>query len=225
MIAGLLAALKGGALWSRAGALAARAGRWLEGDFWRVAALLAVLACGVLMLRIEGLHITFHAGSFQFRFIHFDGLKDRAERAEAALQAARKAAAEARAAQAAANHQPAHISRAIAEASDAQSNEYYEKGRAAAAAYAAANSVRSACPEGGTGGPGLSGADRATAQHDSPGDLTEMVALSRADFDQLTGYGLRLAQVHQDAQALIDAGVAAALEDEPPPDPAGTPLH
>ena len=52
-----------------------------------------------------------------------------------------------------------------------------------------------------------------------------MVALSRADFDQLTGYGLRLAQVHQDAQALIDAGVAAALEDEPPPDPAGTPLH
>ena len=41
MIAGLWAALKGWSIWRRLGALASRAGHWLMGDFWRVAALIA----------------------------------------------------------------------------------------------------------------------------------------------------------------------------------------
>lgn len=219
MIAGIWVALKGWFAWTRAAGLARRFAHWLMGDFWRIAALAAALACGVLMLRIEGLHVSFHVGPFHFRFIEIDGLRDRAERAEAALKAVKAAQSKAVAAQAAANHEPARISRAIAEASDVQAKDYYEKGRAAGAAFAAAHGVRNACPEGGANSASLPGSNSAAAQHDGPGDSAGMVAVPRADFDQLTGNALRLAQVREDAQALIASGVAVPIETEPPPDP------
>lgn len=219
MIAGLWTALKGWSIWPRAQAAARSAGHWLAGDFWRIAALITALSCAVLLVRIEGLHVSLPAGSFRFPLITIEGLKERATKAEAALAAVKKAQGAASAAQAAANHEPAQISRAIAEASDAQSKGYLDSGRAAASVYAAANSVRGACPEGGTGGASVPGADSAAAKHDSAGDDAEMVAVTRADFDSLTGSALRLAQVHQDAQALIDAGVAVPSDGEPPPEP------
>ncbi|RSU73170.1 hypothetical protein BRX37_16585 [Sphingomonas sp. S-NIH.Pt3_0716] len=190
-------------------AAAARAFRWLVADFWRLVAFVLLIACAALSIRADGLH---------FGPVQIEGLKDRAHHAESALRIVRGAQDRATAAQAAANHQPAQVSRDIAEASNVQSQSYYEQGRAAAAGYAAGNGVRKACPEGRAAGADLPGTDRATAQHDSAGETADMVAVTRADFDQLTGNSLRLAQVREDAQALIDAGVAEAWEVEPPPD-------
>lgn len=209
MIGGLLAAAKGWTIWQTAGHFMRRAFRWLAADFWRLVAFALLIVCAVLSIRSDGLHVG---------FIQIDGLKDRASHAEAALAAIKDDQGKATAAQAAVNHQPAQVSRAVAEASDVQSKNYYEQGRAATAVYAAANSVRRACPEGRASGPGVPGTDRPAAQHDGAGDAAEMVAVSRADLDRLSGLALRVAQVREDAQAMIAAGVAVPMEVDPPPD-------
>ncbi|NKJ43180.1 hypothetical protein [Novosphingobium sp. SG720] len=123
----------------------------------------------------------------------------------------------ARAAQAAVNHQPAAVSATIAEISDAQASAYYERGRAAGAAYAAAHRVPASCPASQPGHADLPGADHPAPLDDGAGSAADDVALSRADFEILTGNSLRLAQVYQDAQALIAAGIAVAPPDAPAP--------
>jgi hypothetical protein len=121
----------------------------------------------------------------------------------AAMEAAQVTATEN---QIAVNHAPAVKSQAIAERSNADAPEYYARGRAAGLAYANAHRVRSeACSP---VNPGLPGTDSPAPVNDGPGEVADMVALSRADFDTLTGNSLRLAKVQQDSQALIDAGVA-----------------
>ena len=108
--------------------------------------------------------------------------------------------------QIAVNHAPAAKSQAIAERSNADAPEYYARGRAAGLAYANAHRVRAeAC---GPVNPGLPGTDNPAPLDDGTGTVADMVALSRADFDLLTGNSLRLAKVQQDSQALIAAGVA-----------------
>lgn len=209
----LISAVQSLSILSKLRVVTGRTFRWLVADFWRLMTLVLLVAYAALTIRADGLHIG---------FIQIEGLKDRAHKAEADLRHVRSAQAKATSAQAAVNHKPAQISRAIAEASDVKSNHYYEQGRAAATGYAAGNSVRKACLEGGTSDAGVRRAADATAQHDSASKQTDMVALTRADFDQLTGNSLRLAQVHEDAQALIEAGVAVPVEVEPPPDLAET---
>jgi len=137
--------------------------------------------------------------------------------ARAELAKVQDAQPAARAAQAAVNHQPAAVSATIAEISDAQASAYYERGRAAGAAYAAAHRVQSACAAGQPGHPDLPGADHAPPLDDGAGQAADDVAISRADFDILTGNSLRLAQMYQDAQALIAAGIAVAPPDAPAP--------
>lgn len=121
----------------------------------------------------------------------------------AAMQAAQVTATEN---QIAVNHAPAAKSQAIAERSETDATEYYAKGRAAGLAYANAYPVRA--KEGCASNPDLPGTDNPAPHDDGQGDAADMVALSRADFDTLTGNSLRLAKVQQDAQSLIDAGVA-----------------
>jgi hypothetical protein len=118
----------------------------------------------------------------------------------------------ARAAQAAVNRQPAAVSATTAEISDAQAPAYYERGRAAGAAYAAAHRVPASCPAGQPGRADLPGTDRPASLDDRSGDAAEMVAVSRADYDTLTGNTTRLAKVYQDTHALIAAGVAVATD-------------
>lgn len=116
--------------------------------------------------------------------------------------------------QIAANHAPAATSRQIAETSRAQSESYYEEGRRAGLAYAAAHRVRPeavGCP---VSAPGVPGTDRVAAVDDGPGEDPGMVAVAQADFDLLVSNSTRLAQVHQDADALIAAGVAVPLSKE-----------
>ena len=121
----------------------------------------------------------------------------------AAMEAAQTVATEN---QIAVNHAPAAKSQAIAERSNADAPEYYARGRAAGLAYANAHRVRTeACSP---VNPGLPGTDNPAPVNDRSGPDASMVALSRADFDVLTGNSLRLAKVQQDAQSLIDAGVA-----------------
>lgn len=211
-MAGLLAAAASWTLWAKLGAFVRHAVQWLVADFWRLVAAALLCACTVLLIQRDGLHMG---------IIQIEGLKGRVQQAEAALRAAKNAQAKASAAQAAANHQPAQTSRAIAEASHVQSKSYYEQGHSAAAVYAAGNSVRGTCPEGGSGDAGLPRSDHPAGQHDSAGEPPDLVAVTRADFDQLTGNSLRLAQVREDAQALIAAGVAVPLEIDPPPDASG----
>lgn len=119
-----------------------------------------------------------------------------------AVQSAQKTAT---AAQIAVNHEPARKSEEIARKSDAEAPAYYEEGRRAGLAYAAAHRVRNACP---VSGPDLPGADRPAEEHDGGGDTPGMVALSKGDFDILTDNSTRLAKVQADALALIEAGVA-----------------
>lgn len=137
--------------------------------------------------------------------------------ARADLAKVKDAQPAARDAQAAVNHQPAAVSATIAEISDAQASAYYERGRAAGAAYAAAHRVRASCPTGQPGHADLPGADHAATVDDRSGDTAEMVAIPQADYDNLTGNSLRLAKVHQDAQTLIDKGAAVAMPDAPAP--------
>jgi len=126
----------------------------------------------------------------------------------AAMEAAQTVATEN---QIAVNHAPAAKSQAIAERSNADAPEYYARGRAAGLAYANAHRMRAeAC---GPVNPGLPGTDNPAPLDDGTGTVADMVALSRADFDLLTGNSLRLAKVQQDSQSLIDAGVAVAMPD------------
>lgn len=137
--------------------------------------------------------------------------------AQAELAKVKDAQPAAHAAQAAANHQPAAVSATIAEISDAQASAYYERGRAAGAAYAAAHRVPASCPASQLGHADLPGADHPDPIDDGARQATDDVALSRADFEILTGNSLRLAQVYQDAQALIAAGIAVAPPEAPAP--------
>ena len=125
--------------------------------------------------------------------------------AQEELAAMKRASVEAGKAQAAVNHAPAAKSQAIAEKSNADAQDYYAKGRAAGLAYADAHRVPRPCPASPASVPGT---DHAASLNDRSGDAPGMVAVSRADFDTLTGNSLRLAKVQQDAEALIDAGVA-----------------
>lgn len=109
--------------------------------------------------------------------------------------------------QIAVNHAPAAKSRTIAETSDAKAHDDYAAGRAAGLAYANAHRVRAdtVCP---AGDGNLRREDHAAPIDDRPGAAPGMVALSQADFDLLQANSTRLAKVHDDAQALIAAGVA-----------------
>lgn len=129
----------------------------------------------------------------------------------------RPAAAKAAEAQIAANRAPAAKSQTIARQSDDQAKDDYAAGRAAGLAYAAAHRVRPAtvCP---VGGADLPRTDHAGEIDDRSGAAPGMVALSQADFDTLAENSTRLAKVHQDAAALIAAGVAVPSgEPEPAP--------
>ncbi|SFG08604.1 hypothetical protein SAMN05518801_10746 [Novosphingobium sp. CF614] len=133
------------------------------------------------------------------------------------IAAMRSAAEQAALDQARVNHAPAETSRHIAEDSNAKSPEYYAQVARAGTAYAAAHPVGLRCPSGGSA-PGLAdlpGADRAAPIDDRSGQAAGMVALSAADFDLLNANSARLAQVRQDAQALIAAGVAAPSDSAP----------
>lgn len=121
-------------------------------------------------------------------------------------------AAKAKAAQIVVNARPAIVSAKIAKDSDHDSKTYYADGYSAGAAYARAHLVRgqSGTPGSAGGAPNLPATDQAAEKHDGPGNADDMVAVSRADFDILTGNSLRLAKVHQDAEQLIAAGIAEA---------------
>ncbi len=107
--------------------------------------------------------------------------------------------------QVAVNKAPAIISRTISEKSNVDSKAFYEEGRRAGIAYSASHRVRVTCP---VGNPDLRGPDSPAIVDDGAGSIAELVTLSQGDFDLLTGNSLRLAQVHADASALIEAGVA-----------------
>lgn len=114
--------------------------------------------------------------------------------------------------QAAVNHRPAAASAAIAEKSNADQS-LYQAGLRAGAAYALAHQLRpqNSC---GPGHTDLPGADHIAPVDDGQdrgfGDV--MVAVSRDDFDRCTRAITRIAKVHNDAQALIAAGVAKPSE-------------
>lgn len=110
--------------------------------------------------------------------------------------------------QAEVNHQPAVVSGQIAEVSNEQSKSYYDEGRRAGIAYANAHRVRSGAGSGIPDNPDLPGADSAAKVDDGPGEAPGMVAVSQADFDLFVDNSTRLAKVHQDAEALISAGIA-----------------
>jgi uncharacterized membrane protein len=164
------------------------------------------LALGWQTLRIEGLHWTLSIAGLRLPVIARDGLRDRLATAQADL-ARVTAAQQARADQAAANHHPAAVSARIAEISDAQASRYYAQGRAAGAAWAAAHSLHDACPARGPQTP------LCPEPITLPRSMTDPVTLPpgcppRADFDLCTANSARLAQMHQDALALIAQGVA-----------------
>jgi hypothetical protein len=224
MIAGIWAAIRAWGFWAVVQEALGKFWRWLGGDLWRLAFVGALMVAAVQTLRIGGLMLRPEIGPIHWTLLDLPGWKPRAlaaEKALADLQAQIKAAQpKAAEKQAAVNHEPAARSAAIAKASDHDAQGYYEKGRAAGAAYAAAHSLRASCAAaagGGTNGTGLPGANRTGGQHDGPGQAADMVALSRSDYDTLTGNSLRLAKVHQDAQALIDAGVAVPDSSSPAP--------
>lgn len=124
-----------------------------------------------------------------------------------ATLAAQQAATQA---QVAVNHEPARKSAAVAEKSYVDSKVYYEQGRRAGLAYADAHRVRNSCAPRAAD---LPRTDSPAPVDDGPGENPDLVALTREDFDTLTGNSLRLAKVQQDASELIEQGVAVAMPD------------
>ena len=116
----------------------------------------------------------------------------------------------------------------IAHAQDTKAALIDQLGRSNRDAYAAAHLVRppqaSPCVPGGTG----QAAVPVSAQEpDGPGGAADMVAVSRADYDQLTDAALRAAENHDTADQWIANGIALPEPDPPPgtppPAPGGTP--
>lgn len=117
-----------------------------------------------------------------------------------------KAGDEAKAAQVAVNRAPAIAAKTIAEKSNAEAPAYYRR----VADAANANRVRAAsCPGGAAN---LPGADHAAPVNDGPAATPEMVSRSREDDDLIVAAAARAAKMHQDAAALIEAGVAVKGE-------------
>lgn len=170
-------------------------------------ALLALTTTGfaVQTVRIDGIHIW---------IVQIDGLKDKLATAESAMAQVKAAQAKAAEAQAAVNHAPAVISAQIAETSNADAEDYYARGRAAGLAYAAAHRVREACVASSGVGSDLSGADHPAPVDDRSGAASQLVAVTAADFGICTDNSSRLAKVRQDAQSLIDAGVAIKSDEQ-----------
>lgn len=125
----------------------------------------------------------------------------------ARVDAIHHASVAAREAQEAINHEPARKSAAIAEKSDAETPAYLGDVRRAADAYRVRPEAHCASPA------NLPGDDPASPVDDRSRPTPGMVAVSRADFDLLTGNSGRLAKVQQDAAALIAAGVAMPAND------------
>lgn len=179
----------------------------LLGPVWQIIKAPRVLAGIAGLLLVAGLLIA--VSHYRSRVHELEALR-KADAARIAL-----ATAKATADQIAANHAPAATSRQIAETSRVQSETYYEEGRRAGLAYAAAHRVRPeaiGCP---VSVPGVPGTDRVAAVDDRPGETPGLVAVTQADFDLLVSNSIRLAQVHQDADALIASGVAVPLSKEP----------
>lgn len=149
-------------------------------------------------------------------------LLERGNRFRDKLIAVGEAQADAGERQAEVNRFPVLKSKAIAERSEADATLYYAEGRRAGLAYADAHRVRGpVCPSGPADMPGT---DHPAPLDDGTGDAADMVAVSRPDFELLVGNSLRLAKVHQDAQSLIEAGVAVPLATEAPAFPVAAPV-
>lgn len=125
----------------------------------------------------------------------------------AAIRAAQKLAAEA---QAEVNAQPAIISRSIAEKSNNEAPAYYDRVRT----IARTRIVQGPCA---AIDPDLSRTDRPAEEHDGSDQAAGMVSVTRDDWERIVAAAARAAQMHADAQALIDSGVATA-SDLPQPD-------
>lgn len=209
MLLGAWHAWKG---WTGLGTCLARIVAAVSTNLWRAGCAVAVACAAVQQVRIEGLVLRPHVGSWSVTLIDRPGWRPRALAAEQALAQVEADQPKAAAAQIAVNHQPAALSAAIAKASDDDAKTYYAAGRAAGAAYAAAHGLRAACADGGTGDADLPGADRAAPLDDRSGSDALDVTVSRADYDRFVVNSLRLAKVHQDAESLIAAGVAEPAE-------------
>lgn len=166
---------------------------------WLKKAALSVFSAAVRYPWQAALIVAVVAAGWQFH---------RANGFRAELAAIRKAQDEAAQAQAAVNAAPAIKSEQIARQSDVDTQAYYDAGRRAGAAYANAHRVSRPCAPVSAD---MSGPDSPAPVDDRTSVAPDMVAVSRQDFDLLTGNSVRLAKVQQDAQALIDAGVAVEL--------------
>ena len=120
----------------------------------------------------------------------------------------------AEAAQIAANHAPVAQSQTIAEKSNETAPAYYDAVRSAVAARTTIVRKDAVCPP---RDPDLPGADRVAPVDDRPVAVASMVSRAKADDDLIVAAAGRASQMHADAQALIDAGVAVPSEVAPTP--------
>lgn len=104
--------------------------------------------------------------------------------------------------------------RQLAERTDDANNQLQVAGRDAVARYAASHRVPRcvASPASGTGPTALPGDP---SRDSGPGDVADMVAVSRPDLDQLTEAALRAATAQRWAQSLIDRGLAVPVKNGP----------
>lgn len=109
-------------------------------------------------------------------------------------------------------------SQQIAENSNEESSAYYDKGNQVGAVYASKHIV-SMCEARNdkniSKSTNLPANDSASQKYDGLSGTTKMVAITEPDYNLLIANSLRLAQVHQDAKALIAAGIAESVNDNP----------
>jgi hypothetical protein len=137
---------------------------------------------------------------------------------EANYQAAQKDAAAKAAAARAANEE---TTRQLAERTDDANSQAQSAASDAVARYAAAHIVRPCGTPSAPGRPAAAPVPSGPAVDPGAGPAPDMVAVSRADLDQLTQAAVRAAGARNWAQSLIDRGLAVPVDDPVPATPAG----
>ena len=137
-----------------------------------------------------------------------------ADQRAATIAAVKAAQPLAEAAQIAANHAPAAQSQTLAETSNDTAPAYYDAVRGAVAARTTIVRKDAVCPSRDSD---LPGADHAPPIDDRPAAVASMVSRAKADDDLIVAAAGRASQMHADAQALIDAGVAVPSDVAPTP--------
>lgn len=162
----------------------------ITGNLWRLLAIALAVACVMLCVQLYG---------FPFFGV---GALERAEIAETALNKIDNAQAQATTDQVVANNRPAQTSAIIAEVSNVQAPDYYDRVKRASVDSVRASNRCATSPA------DLPKTDSAAEVNDGNAEAADMVSVAATDYAEISGAAGQAAMCVRAGQALIATGVA-----------------